>query len=137
MEEFMRKVATRRLAAAGGALALAFAGILPVAVPASAAVEPISSATANELAAEPMDVGTMASCANWTPHIRRVIVGSAKVHSSYYGSAPVVATWQSKTLFRVDKRCVNNYGNVWWHSDCCTGVQGWIWNDYTEFAHYN
>lgn len=134
----MRKVAKKRLAAAGGALVLAFAGILPVAAPASAAVDPTSSVSANETdAAEPTDVEPMASCANWTPHMRRVIVGSAKVHSSYYGSAPVVATWKSKTLFRVDKRCVNNHGNVWWHSDCCTGVKGWIWNDYTEFAHYN
>ncbi|GGM42714.1 hypothetical protein GCM10011608_29230 [Micromonospora sonchi] len=87
--------------------------------------------------AEPADVEAAASCFAWTPHMRRVIVGSAKVHSSYYGSSPVIATWKSKTLFRIDKRCVNDHGNLWWHSDCCTGVKGWIWNDYTEFAHYN
>ncbi|MET8307748.1 hypothetical protein [Micromonospora sp. NPDC005173] len=133
----MKKVTAKRLAAAGGALTLAFSGILPVATSASAAIEPIPTATANEMGAEPMDVGTMASCSNWTPHLRRVIVGSAKVHTSYSGSSPVIATWKSKTLFRVDKRCVNDAGNLWWHSDCCTGVKGWIWNDYTEFAHYN
>ncbi|WP_433127169.1 hypothetical protein ACQPWW_30005 [Micromonospora sp. CA-240977] len=85
----------------------------------------------------PTEVGTMASCSDWTPHIRRVIVGSAAVHTSYSGSSSVIAHWKSKTLFRIDKRCVNDAGNLWWHSDCCTGVKGWIWNDYTEFAHYN
>ncbi|MFC4110888.1 hypothetical protein ACFOX0_33895, partial [Micromonospora zhanjiangensis] len=34
-------------------------------------------------------------------------------------------------------QCVNDAGNVWWHSDCCTGVKGWIWNDYTEVAEWN
>ena len=136
----MRKVTAKRFAAAGGALALAFYGILAVAAPASANetdVEAVPSETAIEMVVEPMDLDPMTTCANWTPHIRRVIVGSAKVHSSYYGSAPVVATWKYKTLFRVDKRCVNSYGNIWWHSDCCTGVKGWIWNDYTQFATYN
>ncbi|MFJ6197342.1 hypothetical protein [Micromonospora sp. NPDC092111] len=128
----MGKATKKRLAAAGGALALALYGSLAGAAPASAAVEPILSATAIE-----MDVAPMATCANWTPHMRRVIVGSAAVHTSYKGSSPVIATWKSKTLFRVDKRCVNDAGNLWWHSDCCTGVQGYIWNDYTEFAHYN
>ncbi|MFU8854695.1 hypothetical protein ACNAW0_27540 [Micromonospora sp. SL1-18] len=133
----MRKVTAKRLAAAGGAFALAFAGILPVAVPASAAVEPVPSETAMEMDIEPMDVDATTSCYNTTPHIRRVIVGSAKVHSSYYGSAPVVATWKYRQLFRVDKRCVNSHGNLWWHSDCCTGVKGWIYSPYTEFANYN
>ncbi|WP_405429593.1 hypothetical protein [Micromonospora sp. NBC_00617] len=133
----MRKATAKRLAAAGGAFTLAFSGILSIAAPASAAVESVPSAAANETGAVLTDVGIMASCSDWTPHMRRVIVGSAAVHTSYSGSSPVIAHWKSKTLFRIDKRCVNDAGNLWWHSDCCTGVKGWIWNDYTEFAHYN
>ncbi|MCG5462162.1 hypothetical protein AB0K35_05535 [Micromonospora sp. NPDC053740] len=133
----MRKATSRKLAAAGGALTLAFAGILPIAAPASAAAQPVPAAMMDELGAVPAEVGTLASCSDWTPHIRRVIVGSAAVHTSYSGSSTVIAHWKSKTLFRIDKRCVNDAGNLWWHSDCCTGVKGWIWNDYTEFAHYN
>ncbi|MGW5410397.1 hypothetical protein [Actinomadura geliboluensis] len=102
----------------------------------TAAVAPVVVAIPSASASE-TDVRPMASCSDWTPHIRRVIVGSAAVHTSYSGSSPVIAKWKSKTLFRVDKRCVNDAGNLWWHSDCCTGVKGWIWNDYTEFAHYN
>ncbi|MDL4773382.1 hypothetical protein [Actinomadura xylanilytica] len=89
----------------------------------------IPSAAANEKGAE-----IMAGCTNWTPHIRGVISGTAKVHSSYSGSSQVIATWKYGQLFRVDKRCVNSSGNLWWHSDCCTGVKGYIWNDYTKVA---
>ncbi|MEH1166046.1 hypothetical protein V6V47_11745 [Micromonospora sp. CPCC 205539] len=128
----MMKVTKKRFVAAGAALALALYGSLAGAAPASAAIAPVSGATAIA-----MDVEPMATCTSWTPHMRRVIVGSAAVHTSYTGSSPVIAHWKSKTLFRIDKRCVNSAGNLWWHSDCCTGVKGYIWNDYTEFAHYN
>lgn len=94
----------------------------------------IPSATANEkAAASPLAAG----CQNWTPHMRRVIEpGGAAVHTSYYGSSSVIDRWSYRTLFRVDKRCVNSHGNLWWHSDCCTGTKGYIWNDYTQFANY-
>ncbi|GAA2088372.1 hypothetical protein [Actinomadura alba] len=118
----MRMVGNRVLSMAAAAITAVVAPVV-IANP---------SAAANENDAE-----LMASCSDWTPHIRRVIVGSAKVHSSYSGSSTVIATWKYKTLFRVNKRCVNNAGNLWWHSDCCTGVKGWIWNDYTEFAEWN
>ncbi|GAB3808685.1 hypothetical protein GCM10027605_41720 [Micromonospora zhanjiangensis] len=97
----MGKVMRKRLAAAGGALVLAFYGSLAAASPASAAVAPAPGATAIGT-----DAGIMASCRDWTPHIRRVIVANAKVHSSYSGSSSVIATWKYKTLFRIDKRCV-------------------------------
>lgn len=119
----MKKVGNRILSVSAAVL-LAAAAPVAVAVPSASA-----DADGAQLAA--------ASCRDWTPHIRRVIVGSAAVHTSYSGSSTVIAHWKSKTLFRVDKRCVNSAGNLWWHSDCCTGVKGWIWNDYTEFAHYN
>lgn len=128
----MRKVTAKRLTAAGGALALALYGSLAVAAPASATVTAIPSATAVET-----EVGTMAGCTAWTPHVRRVIVAKAAVHSSYSGSSSVIATWKFRQLFRVDKRCVNSAGNLWWHSDCCAGVKGYIWNDYTEVAEWN
>ncbi|MEU8343365.1 hypothetical protein SAMN05443665_10206 [Actinomadura meyerae] len=118
----MKKVG-KRILSMSAAVLLAAAAPVAVAVPSASA-----DADGAQLAA---------SCRDWTPHIRRVIVGSAAVHTSYSGSSTVIAHWKSKTLFRVDKRCVNSAGNLWWHSDCCTGVKGWIWNDYTEFAHYN
>lgn len=115
------RMATNRVMAMAAAVVTATMAPVAFAIPSAAASEQ----------------GVQASCSDWTPHIRRVIVGSAKVHTSYSGSSTVIATWKSGTLFRVDKRCVNNAGNLWWHSDCCTGVRGWIWNDYTEFAQYN
>ncbi|MGH8883324.1 MAG: hypothetical protein ACRD0P_39290 [Stackebrandtia sp.] len=95
----------------------------------------IPSASANEKAAA---TTLAAGCKNWTPHVRRVTkAGGAAVHSSYSGSSKVVAKWSYRSLFRVDKRCVNKAGNLWWHSSCCTGTKGYIWNSYTEVAEWN
>ncbi|MFB4298003.1 hypothetical protein ACA514_15310 [Actinomadura sp. NTSP31] len=105
-------------------LSIAAAAFTVVVAP---AVLVIPSAAASEGGA-----GIMAGCTNWTPHMRGVISGTAPVHSSYSGSSRVIATWKYGQLFRVDKRCVNSAGNLWWHSDCCTGIQGYIWNDYTK-----
>ncbi|MBO2448050.1 hypothetical protein J4573_13180 [Actinomadura barringtoniae] len=110
-------------------LSMAAAAITVVVAP---AVMTIPSASASE-----QGPALKAACTNWTPHVRRVIVANAKVHSSYSGSSSVIATWKYKQLFRIDKRCVNSAGNLWWHSDCCTGVKGYIWNDYTELAEWN
>jgi hypothetical protein len=118
----MRMMGNRVLSMAAVAITVAVAPVV-VAIP---------SAAANEKGIE-----ATSSCSDWTPHVRRVIVANAKVHSSYSGSSSVIATWKYRQLFRVDKRCVNSAGNLWWHSDCCTGVKGWIWNDYTEVAEWN
>ncbi|MFI0452701.1 hypothetical protein [Actinomadura sp. 6N118] len=113
----MRIVGNRAVSIAAAALTVVVAPV----------VMAIPSAAANEKGA-----GIMAGCTNWTPHMRGVIVGKAKVHSSYYGSSRVVATWKYGQLFRVNKRCVNSHGNLWWHSDCCAGVKGYIWTEYTK-----
>jgi hypothetical protein len=118
----MRMTGNRVLSMAAAAITVVVAPVV-ISIPSAAAAEE--------------DAVPMSSCSDWTPHVRRVIVANAAVHSSYSGSSTVIATWKYKQLFRVDKRCVNNAGNLWWHSDCCTGVQGWIWNDYTELAEWN
>ncbi|MFC9972083.1 hypothetical protein ACFVH6_14460 [Spirillospora sp. NPDC127200] len=113
----MRMAGNRVLSISAAALTVVVAPVV-VSIPSAAASE--------------KSAGIMAGCTNWTPHMRGVIVGTAKVHSSYYGSSSVIATWKYGQLFRVTKRCVNSHGNLWWYSDCCTGVKGYIWNDYTK-----
>ena len=113
----MRTIGNRVLSIAAAAFAVAAA---PVAFA-------IPSAVASEN-------GALAGCTDWTPHMRGVISGTAPVHSGYTGSSPVIATWKYGQLFRVDKRCINSAGNLWWHTDCCAGVTGYIWNDYTKIT---
>ncbi|WP_067478830.1 hypothetical protein [Actinomadura hibisca] len=111
--------------------------VLSVTAAATMAVTAPAAFSVPSAAASQQGAAITASCSNWTPHVRRVIVGSAAVHTSYSGSSPVIAKWKYRQLFRIDKRCVNSAGNLWWHSDCCTGIKGYIWNDYTELAEWN
>ncbi|WP_030455833.1 hypothetical protein [Herbidospora cretacea] len=95
---------------------------------------PVAVVSPSAAAAKVQGTQVMAGCTDWTPHIRRVRVASTKVHSSYSSKSSVKATWKYRQLFRVNKRCVNSAGNLWWHSDCCAGVTGYVWNDHTEIS---
>ncbi|URN03277.1 hypothetical protein LUW74_07900 [Actinomadura madurae] len=64
--------------------------------------------------------------------IVEVVVNSAPVHSNYYGSAPIIARFNDGKLIHIDKLCINNFGNLWYHTDW-PSTKGWIYRDYVEY----
>ncbi|MFI0446984.1 hypothetical protein [Actinomadura sp. 6N118] len=61
-----------------------------------------------------------------------VVVDNAPVHSNYYGSARIVARFDYGKLIHIDRLCINNFGNLWYHTDW-PSTNGWIYRDYAEF----
>ncbi|WP_433474922.1 hypothetical protein ACQPZP_40640 [Spirillospora sp. CA-142024] len=64
--------------------------------------------------------------------IMEVVVSSAPVHSNYYGSSSILARFSYGKLIHVDKSCINNYGNLWYHTDW-PSTKGWIYADYVAY----
>jgi len=64
--------------------------------------------------------------------IVEVVVSNAPVHSNYYGSASIVARFNQGKLIHIDEICINNYGNLWYHTDW-PSTKGWIYRDYVEY----
>ncbi|GAA2398703.1 hypothetical protein GCM10010191_01830 [Actinomadura vinacea] len=85
--------------------------------------------SAPALVATPSAAATSCSDRNF---IAEVVANSAPVHSNYYGSSPIIARFNDGKLIHIDKLCINNYGNLWYHTDW-PSTQGWIYRDYVEY----